>query len=270
MGVLDGQVAMVTGAASGIGAAIVDAYLAEGARVVLADRDESALVAAVERHAAVGGLVSAVAGRRQRPEQTKTMVNECLDAFGRIDILVNCAGILTEVPLVEMDVATWDEMIAVDLRSVFLCCRWAAPHMVGRGSGRIINIASQLGIKGGVGLVHYSAAKAGVIGLTKALARELAPDGVLVNAIAPGPIETPHGRRDQRRLEGAPSEPNSRSAGSAGRMRWHRRRSCWPTIRAATCTSARCSGRTVVTSCRDGGARETLLLSVHSTVADAR
>lgn len=98
---------------------------------------------------------------------------------------------LNEVALVDMDVATWDEMIAVDLRSVFLCSRWAAPHMASRGAGRIINIASQLGIKGGEGLTHYCAAKAGVIGFTKALARELAPRGVLVNAIAPGPIETP-------------------------------------------------------------------------------
>jgi 3-oxoacyl-[acyl-carrier protein] reductase len=119
------------------------------------------------------------------------MVEQCLAEFGRIDILVNCAGMLTEAPLVEMPVEMWDDMIAVDLRSVFLCCRWAVPHMVAQGSGRVINVASQLGIKGGEGLVHYSAAKAGVIGLTKALAREVAPHGVLVNAIAPGPVFTP-------------------------------------------------------------------------------
>jgi len=95
------------------------------------------------------------------------------------------------VPLLEMDVETFDEMIAVDLRSVFLCSRFAAPHMVAAGWGRIISIASQLALKGGESLAHYSAAKAGVLGFTKAAARELAPHGVLVNAIAPGPIVTP-------------------------------------------------------------------------------
>jgi 3-oxoacyl-[acyl-carrier protein] reductase len=190
-GVLSGKTAIVTGAASGIGAAIADAYVAEGANVLLADRDADRLAAAVERYAAAGAKAALAVVDVTDAEQTKAMVDTCLAEFGRVDILVNCAGMLTEVPLVEMDVETWDEMIAVDLRSVFLCCRWAVPHMVAQGSGRVVNIASQLGIKGGEGLVHYSAAKAGVIGLTKALAREVAPKGVLVNAIAPGPIFTP-------------------------------------------------------------------------------
>jgi 3-oxoacyl-[acyl-carrier protein] reductase len=190
-GVLSGKTAIVTGAASGIGAAIADAYVAEGADVLLVDRDADRLASAVERYAAAGAKAALAVVDVTDAEQTKAMVDACLAEFGRVDILVNCAGILTEVPLVEMDVETWDEMIAVDLRSVFLCCRWAVPHMVAQGSGRVINVASQLGIKGGESLVHYSAAKAGVIGLTKALAREVAPRGVLVNAIAPGPIETP-------------------------------------------------------------------------------
>lgn len=191
MAVLEGQVALVTGAGSGIGAAIADLFAREGAAVLLADRDAEKVEQAAAAHRNQGRrAVSAVVDVTDA-EQTRAMVEQCIAELGQLDILVNCAGMLTEVPLVEMEVSTWDEMIAVDLRSVFLCCRWAAPHMVSRGSGRIINIASQLGIKGGEGLVHYSAAKAGVLGLTKALARELAPSGVLVNAIAPGPIETP-------------------------------------------------------------------------------
>ncbi|MFJ3146189.1 SDR family NAD(P)-dependent oxidoreductase [Streptomyces halstedii] len=191
MGVLQQKVALVTGAASGIGSAIADAYAAEGARLFLADRDAGRLAELARRHAARGVEVVTATVDVADAEQTRAMVEHCVSALGAPDVLVNSAGILTEVPLVEMDVETWDEMIAVDLRSVFLCCRWAVPHMVARGSGRVVNIASQLGIKGGEGLVHYSAAKAGVIGLTKALAREVAPSGVLVNAIAPGPVSTP-------------------------------------------------------------------------------
>lgn len=191
MGVLQQKVALVTGAASGIGSAIAEAYAAEGARLFLADRDADRLSALAERLAAQGTETATAVVDVTDAEQTRQMVESCVTALGAPDVLVNSAGILTEVPLVEMDVETWDEMIAIDLRSVFLCCRWTVPHMVARGSGRVINIASQLGIKGGEGLVHYSAAKAGVIGLTKALAREVGPKGVLVNAIAPGPVFTP-------------------------------------------------------------------------------
>ncbi|WP_338483705.1 SDR family NAD(P)-dependent oxidoreductase [Streptomyces sp. SCSIO 75703] len=191
MGVLQQKVALVTGAASGIGSAIADAYAAEGARLFLADRDAGKLAELAERYAAQGVEVATGVVDVADAEQTREMVESCVGTLGVPDVLVNSAGILTEVPLVEMDVETWDEMIAIDLRSVFLCCRWVVPHMVARGSGRVVNIASQLGLKGGEGLVHYSAAKAGVIGLTKALAREVAPSGVLVNAIAPGPVFTP-------------------------------------------------------------------------------
>lgn len=190
MGVLQGQTAIVTGAGSGIGEAIAQRFADEGAQLLLADRDDRRLARAAERYPAELKVAAATVDVTD-PGQTSAMISRCLEDFGQIDILVNCAGMLTEVPLVEMDIATWDEMIAADLRSVFLCCRWTTPHMVRQGSGRIINIASQLGLMGGEGLVHYSAAKAGVIGLTKALAREMASHGVLVNAIAPGPIETP-------------------------------------------------------------------------------
>ncbi|MGB6041353.1 MAG: SDR family NAD(P)-dependent oxidoreductase [Gordonia sp. (in: high G+C Gram-positive bacteria)] len=188
---LKDKIALVTGAGGGIGAAIAEAYAQAGAHVVLADLNESALAPVRDRCAEYGVRVQAVSVDVTDSDATKAMIDGAVADFGRLDILVNGAGLLTEAPLLEMEPALWDQMISVDLTSVFLCCRWAAPHMVAQGSGRIINIASQLGIKGGESLVHYSAAKAGVIGLTKALAREMAPLGVLVNAIAPGPVETP-------------------------------------------------------------------------------
>lgn len=185
-GSLVGRHCMITGAASGIGAAIATAFARAGATLALADLDADRL----------GRTASDLAGTRHvldltTPDAVQALIDTEIEQAGRIDVLVNCAGILTEVPLVDMDVATWQRMIDVDLTSVFLTCRAVVPHMLHAGGGRIINIASQLGQKGGSGLTHYSAAKAGVIGFTKALAREVSAHGVLVNAIAPGPITTP-------------------------------------------------------------------------------
>lgn len=185
-GSLTGRHCLITGAASGIGAAIATAFARAGATLALADLDADRL----ERTA------SDLVGARHVldltvPDAVQTLIDTEIERRGRIDTLVNCAGILTEVPLVDMDLATWQRMIDVDLTTVFLTCRAVVPHMVHAGAGRIINIASQLGQKGGSGLTHYSAAKAGVIGFTKALAREVSAHGVLVNAIAPGPITTP-------------------------------------------------------------------------------
>jgi 3-oxoacyl-[acyl-carrier protein] reductase len=186
-GALSGRVGLVVGGAGGIGAAIAEAFCAEGATVVIADRS---LPAAQERAAAVGAA-GAVEMDVTSPASVDAAVAEVLEGHGRIDVLVNSAGILTEAPLVEMSPEQWQQTLDIDLTGVFLTCRAVVPQMVRRGEGRVINIASQLGIKGGRGLTHYSAAKAGVIGLTKALALEVAEHGVLVNAIAPGPIHTP-------------------------------------------------------------------------------
>lgn len=191
-GVLDGRTALVTGAGSGIGAAIAEAYAREGAAVCLVDRrPDAALREVAQRCETLGGRVLTVQGDVSVEADVAKFFKTAESVLGDVDVLVNNAGILTECRVRDMPVALFDEMIAVDLRSVFLCCRAALPSMQRNGFGRIINIASQLGQKGGVGLAHYSAAKAGVIGFTRALAREAGPDGITVNCIAPGPIHTP-------------------------------------------------------------------------------
>jgi 3-oxoacyl-[acyl-carrier protein] reductase len=182
---LDGQVAVITGASSGIGAAIARSFAKEGATLALLD------VAPIPADLAALGTASTHAVDVTDSDSVKDAMAVVAARHGRLDILVSAAGILDETPFLELTPERFDQTLAVDLRGVFLAARWAAPHMVEAGKGRIINIASQLGIKGGTNLAHYVAAKAGVIGLTKALALELAPHGVLVNAIAPGPIETP-------------------------------------------------------------------------------
>jgi 3-oxoacyl-[acyl-carrier protein] reductase len=172
----NGRRVVVTGGSSGIGKAIAEAFLANGDRVAVLDRagGDGTIRVDVADEASVR---AAFAEARER--------------LGAVDVLVNSAGLLTESPLEEMSLAMWNETLTVDLTGVFLCCREVVGEMRQRKWGRIINIASQLAIKGGVGLAHYSAAKAGVVGLSKALALETAADNVLVNCIAPGPIETP-------------------------------------------------------------------------------
>ena len=193
-GRLAGRTALVTGAASGIGAAIAEAYAAEGARVCLADLTTGdAMLAVVARCRDAGGEAVGVAADVADEQSVATMFAEARAALGPIDILVNNAGILTEERVARMSTAMWDQMIAVNLTSVFLCCRAAVPEMLEHGFGRIINVASQVGQRGGAGLAHYSAAKAGVIGFTKALAREVGGTGVTANCIAPGPVDTPLG-----------------------------------------------------------------------------
>ena len=172
----EGRAVVVTGGASGIGKAIAEAFTANGDRVAVLDRTGAAGSIAVDVSDEASVKAAFAAARSQ---------------LGTIDILVNSAGLLTESPLEDMTLAMWNETIAVDLTGVFLCCREVVGEMRQQKWGRIINIASQLAIKGGTGLSHYSAAKAGVVGLTKALALETAADNVLVNSIAPGPIETP-------------------------------------------------------------------------------
>ncbi|WP_026872839.1 SDR family NAD(P)-dependent oxidoreductase [Inquilinus limosus] len=190
MRALADHVAVVTGAASGIGKAIAERLAMAGAAVLIADlhADRAEAVAATLR--AAGGRAEAVGADVSDAEAVERIFAAGREAFGDCTLLVNNAGHVHQSPFEALAVADWDRMIAVHLRGTFLCCRAALPAMLAAGEGVIVNIASQLGQIGGVDLVHYSAAKAGIIGLTKALAREVSARGVRVNAVAPGPIET--------------------------------------------------------------------------------
>jgi len=197
-GQLEGRRALVTGGASGIGRATAAAFIAAGATVVIADRDER--VGDVAESLGAAGAVVFDAVDEQEVERA---VREATDVLGGLDVLVTSHGILTQSPLAEMTTALWNETILVDLTSVFLLNRAVLPTMLAQGSGRIINVASQLGQKGGTSLAHYAAAKAGVIAMSKSLALEVSPSGILVNCVAPGPIDTPlvDGISDQWKIE---------------------------------------------------------------------
>jgi 3-oxoacyl-[acyl-carrier protein] reductase len=187
---LEGKVCLVTGAAGGIGMAIVDAFAREGGTVAAADVDTSGkLAAAAGRATAGGGRVDAFWVDVADEASVELLVSAVRERFGGIDVLVNCAGVTHRSRFVELSTAEWDRVLSINLRGTFLVSRHVVPLMLEKNSGRIINVASQLGQIGGALLAHYSASKAGVIGFTKALARELSP-AIAVNAIAPGPIMT--------------------------------------------------------------------------------
>ena len=185
---LNERTALVTGAARGIGLAIARRLAADGARVALLDLDRGAVEAAAR---SVGGEAMPVVADVTRAAEVETAVAQVMGRWGRLDIMVNNAGITgRSFPIWELSDEDWQRVIEVDLTSVFFCCRAAVKAMLPRGSGRIINIASIAGKEGNPTLVPYSSAKAGVIGLTKALAKEVATRGILVHAVAPAVIST--------------------------------------------------------------------------------
>ncbi len=189
---LPGRAAIVTGAARGIGFAIAERLSGAGARVVIADLDEEGTNAAVERLREAGGEAVGAVADITSPDEVQAMVERGLDAFGQLDILVNNAGITgRDSPLSEIADEDWEKVLRLNLTATFYCCRTALSHMQERGSGAIVNVASISGKEGNPNMIPYSVSKAGVICLTKALAKEVIHDGVRVNCVAPAVIETP-------------------------------------------------------------------------------
>lgn len=184
---LAGRVVLVTGSSRGIGAAVAVKAAAEGARVAVHYRQSSeGADRTLERVRDAGAEGASFGADLADGAQAEGLVDQVIDRFGRIDALVNNAGRTLVGPFLDTDPAVWDEVIRTDLSAAFHTCRAALPSMVERRSGTIVNIASRLGQMGVAETAAYSAAKAGLIGLTRALAREFGPRGIRVNAVAPG------------------------------------------------------------------------------------
>ncbi len=188
---LVGKVAIVTGASRGIGRAAALALAAEGAQVVVNyARSSGAADAVVAEIVAAGGSAIALQADVSDAEQVEALIKATLEKWEHIDVLVNNAGITRDTLLLRMKLEDWQAVIDLNLTGVFLCTKAVSRLMLKQRSGRIINIASVSGLMGNPGQANYSAAKAGVIGFTKTIAKEMAPRGVTVNAVAPGFIQT--------------------------------------------------------------------------------
>jgi len=187
------RVAIITGAGRGVGKATARRFAREGARVVLFSRTPGPLDETTTDIAHEGGQVLSMAGDVSREEDVRALFQRAMDAYGRVDILVNCAGIVLVRPFVDMDAETWDRVIAVNLRGTFLCCRQAFRVMMAQQSGVIINLSSLSGVRGVEkfpGLSAYNVSKAGVASLTEILAVEGKPFHIRVCAVSPGAVDT--------------------------------------------------------------------------------
>ena len=216
MGKLTGRVAIVTGAATGLGRGIAMLYAREGADVAVLDRNGAGAAVVAEAIAGMGRRSLAVAVDVGDEAGMTAAIAQAVAVLGPPDILVNNAGIATVALLEDMPTAQWDEMIRINLTSVFYGCRAVMPHMRARRYWQIINISSQLAHKGAEGMAHYAAAKAGVLGLTRSLAYEGTDDNIVVNAILPRPAVNRHaaaaglGREKDRRIAHRPPRHSGR------------------------------------------------------------
>jgi 3-oxoacyl-[acyl-carrier protein] reductase len=190
MGKLDSRIAIVTGAAGGLGKAIALLFAKEGADIAIVDLKAEGAEAVAQQARDLGRRGLAVVADVSDETQVGQAVARIFRELGEPDILVNNAGIDTTSIVEEMPTKMWDEMIRINLKSVFLCTRAVLPAMRRKGYGRIINISSQLAQKGAAQMAHYAAAKAGILGFTRSLSYEVAKDNITVNAICPGPLDT--------------------------------------------------------------------------------
>jgi 3-oxoacyl-[acyl-carrier protein] reductase len=187
---LEGRVAVVTGGAKGIGRAVTRRLASEGARVVVSGREAGALEEACAEVRAQGGEALAVVADVSQAADADALCERTLAAFGKADILVNNAGVTRDGLLLRMSEEDWDRVLDTNLKGSFLCIRAFARAMVRQRWGRVVNVSSVIGLTGNAGQANYAASKAGLLGLTKAVAKELASRHITVNAVAPGFIET--------------------------------------------------------------------------------
>ncbi|HEX5465321.1 MAG TPA: glucose 1-dehydrogenase [Candidatus Limnocylindrales bacterium] len=197
---LRGRRAIVTGAASGIGAATARLLGAAGAAVVVADLDAAGAIAVAAAIQAAGGQAEALKVDVTRAEDCRAAVGRCVSSFGGLEILVNCAGIIRRADVVETTEAEWDQVMAVNVKSIFLMAKAAVPQMAGADGAAIVNVGSGWGLKGGPRAASYCASKGAVVNLTRAMAIDHGPQGIRVNCVCPGDTDTPMLRSEARQL----------------------------------------------------------------------